>query len=61
VHSEGDAFFVAFGRAGDAVAAAVAAQARARSWALATGRRGTGAHGSPHRRGSCLARRLCGP
>ena len=51
VHTEGDAFFVAFARASDAIAAAVSAQRVARVPALARGRRRARADGCPHRRG----------
>ena len=51
VHTEGDAFFVAFARASDAIAAAVERAAGACVPALARGRRRARAHGCPHRRG----------
>ena len=50
VRTEGDSFFVAFPRATDAVAAAVAA-ARAGGAPLAGGRGAARAHGAAHRRG----------
>jgi class 3 adenylate cyclase len=51
VNTNGDAFFVAFTRAGDAIAAAVAGAAGARFAALARERGRAGPHGRPHRRG----------
>ena len=49
IDTQGDSFFFAFARAGDAVAAAVAASARSRRTTVAGGRLRSRPHGSPYR------------
>jgi class 3 adenylate cyclase len=54
VHTEGDAFFVAFARATDAVAAAVAGQRALASERWPGGGERASAHGPAYRGGGCL-------
>ena len=59
VDTQGDAFFVAFARASDAVAAAVAGQRALVYPCLARRTEGAGAHGLAHRRAAaCLLRAM---
>ncbi len=60
VDSQGDAFFVAFERAGDAVAAAVTAQQALHQHPWPADAAGAGAHGLAHRRAAAQRQWLRG-